>query len=61
MILKGLISFERMFDSKYVQRAKLLAVQKKTSQELEVEPKKYIKVRLECIEDKKEKILEIYH
>ena len=61
MITKGLISFEWLFYYEDVQRAKILDVQKKISKELEVEPKKYIKIGSKCIEEERLKLLKLYH
>lgn len=44
VISKGLLSFERLFDSKDVLKAKSLVIQKKSYVELEIEPNKYIRV-----------------
>jgi len=51
IIPKELLSFERLFDSKDVQKAKSLATQNKGNIELEVEPRKSIKVGSECSEE----------
>ena len=61
VILKGLLSFERLFDSKDVQKAKSLAILKGNYVELEVEPKKYVKVGLECSDIEKTIMSQIYH
>ena len=61
VIPKGLLSFERMFDSKYVQKAKYLTIQKENYVELKIEPSKYIKVGLECSDEEKAIVSEIYH
>jgi len=58
---KGLHSFERLFDSKDVQKAKSLAIIKENYVELKVEPKKYVKVGSECFDTKKAIISQIYH
>lgn len=56
-IPKDLIYFESIVDYEYIQRAKMLVVQKESSVELELEPEKYIKVGLECTEEEKELLL----
>lgn len=61
VIPKGIISFECLLYYEYIHRSKMLAIQKQTLVELEVEPGKYIKVRSKCIEKEKEKLLHIYH
>lgn len=44
VIPKILLSFEKLFDSEDVQKAKIFAIQKEGNIALEVEPEKYIKV-----------------
>jgi len=56
-----LLSFERLFDSEDVQMAKSLTILKENYIELEVEPKKNIKVGSKCIDTKKAIMFEIYH
>jgi len=55
-----LLSSKRLFDLEDVQKAKSLAILKENYVELEVEPRKYVKVGLESFDIEKVVMYQIY-
>jgi len=50
-----------LFDSEDVQKAKVLAIQKESYVEIEIEPDRYIKICSKCSNEEKVIVSQIYH